>query len=59
MPGNKTPQQGAATTLVAALAPEFGGDAETAPTGGGVRQWALDPDAARRLWGVSARMLGG
>lgn len=70
----KTPQQGAATTLVAALAPEFeavGGkyledcaespvipdDAETTPVGGGVRRWALDPEAAERLWEVSRRLL--
>ncbi|MCX2732981.1 SDR family NAD(P)-dependent oxidoreductase [Saccharopolyspora sp. NFXS83] len=70
----KTPQQGAATTLVAALAPEFaevGGkyledcaespvipdDAETTPVSGGVRRWALDPEAAERLWEVSRRLL--
>lgn len=76
VPSLKTPQQGAATTLVAALAPEFarvGGkyledcaeapviadDAETTPVGGGVRRWALDPEAAERLWEVSSRMLDG
>ncbi|MDP9792801.1 NAD(P)-dependent dehydrogenase (short-subunit alcohol dehydrogenase family) [Catenuloplanes nepalensis] len=66
----KTPQQGAATTMVAALAPEFdrvGGryledcaeaeviddDAEAGLADPGVRRWALDPAAARRLWEVS------
>jgi NAD(P)-dependent dehydrogenase (short-subunit alcohol dehydrogenase family) len=66
----KTPQEGAATTLVAAVAPEFahtGGryldDGREAPTvpddadlftnSGGVKRWALDPTAARRLWTVS------
>jgi NAD(P)-dependent dehydrogenase (short-subunit alcohol dehydrogenase family) len=67
----KTPQQGAATTLVAAVAPEFahtGGhyleDCVEAPTvdddaqvGAGVRRWALDPEAARRLWAVSLALL--
>jgi NAD(P)-dependent dehydrogenase (short-subunit alcohol dehydrogenase family) len=62
----KTPQQGAATSLVAAVAPELatGGhyleDCNEAPTvaddaqvGSGVRAWALDPATARRLWDVS------
>lgn len=63
----KTVQQGAATTLVAAVAPELahvGGryleDAteaelvpDDAPPTSGVRGWALDPDLARRLWSVS------
>jgi NAD(P)-dependent dehydrogenase (short-subunit alcohol dehydrogenase family) len=67
----KTPEQGAATTLVAALAPEFantGGhyleDGNESPTvandaevGRGVREWALDPDAASRLWEVSLELL--
>ena len=69
----KTPQQGAATTLVAAIAPEFahtgghylddGREAYTAPVDAdlaehshGVKPWALDPVAARRLWEVSAAM---
>ncbi|MCO7221560.1 SDR family NAD(P)-dependent oxidoreductase [Klenkia sp. PcliD-1-E] len=66
----KTPEQGAATTLVAAVAPEFatGGhyleDCAEARTVGddeqtrsGVRAWALDPDHARRLWEVSEEHL--
>ncbi len=67
----KTPQQGASTSLVAAVAPEFAGrgghyleDGNEAPTvaddaevGSGVRAWALDPEAAERLWGVSLDML--
>lgn len=66
----KTTQQGAATSLVAAVAPEFaaGGyyledcrQAETvandAQVSSGVRQWALDPQAASRLWDVSLGLL--
>lgn len=66
----KTAQQGAATTLVAAVAPEFartgghylddcreahtvGDDADLFENSHGVKEWALDPDAARKLWGVS------
>ena len=63
----KSTQQGAATTLVAALAPELEGiggryledcnESETvandAKVQRGVREWALDPAAARRLWEVS------
>jgi NAD(P)-dependent dehydrogenase (short-subunit alcohol dehydrogenase family) len=66
----KTVQQGAATTLVAAVAPEFahtgghylddgreaytvGNDADLFEHSHGVKEWALDPDAARRLWTVS------
>lgn len=71
----KSTQQGAATTLIAAIAPEFartGGhyledgnevpvvanDAEVPPIGGGVRQWAVDPEAATRLWTTSVALLG-
>jgi NAD(P)-dependent dehydrogenase (short-subunit alcohol dehydrogenase family) len=71
---NKTPQQGAATTLVAAVAPEFrntsghyledcneaetvANDAETDHRG--VREWALDPAVAQRLWDVSLQHLSG
>jgi len=70
----KTTQQGAATTLVAAVAPEFartGGhylddgreaytvanDADLFEHSHGVKEWALDPDAARRLWTVSLALL--
>ncbi|GHE14634.1 SDR family NAD(P)-dependent oxidoreductase [Klenkia taihuensis] len=66
----KTPEQGAATTLVAAVAPEFatGGhyleDCNEARTRGadeqsrsGVEPYALDPDNARRLWKVSEEHL--
>jgi NAD(P)-dependent dehydrogenase (short-subunit alcohol dehydrogenase family) len=67
----KSPQQGAATTLVAAVAPEFariGGryledcnEAETvandAQAQRGVREWALNADAATRLWDTSLAML--
>ena len=67
----KTTQQGAATTLVAAVAPEFahtGGhyledcnEAETvaddAEVSSGVREWALDPASASRLWDISLTLL--
>lgn len=67
----KTTQQGAATTLVAATDPalgEVGGryleDCQVAPTvaddaevRAGVREWALDPAAAARLWQVSDELL--
>jgi len=70
----KTLQQGAATTLVAAVAPEFahtGGhylsncseaptvpnDADLFENGDAVKQWAIDPDEAQRLWVVSLELL--
>ncbi|MBA3905283.1 MAG: SDR family NAD(P)-dependent oxidoreductase [Pseudonocardiales bacterium] len=70
----KTIGQGAATTLVAAIAPEFseaGGrylddcrEAYTVPNEAtlaehphGVKQWALDPDAADQLWRRSLDMV--
>jgi NAD(P)-dependent dehydrogenase (short-subunit alcohol dehydrogenase family) len=70
----KTVAQGAATTAVAAVAPEFartGGhylddgreactvpdDADLAQHPHGVKEWALDPAAADRLWDVSAELL--
>ena len=68
----KSTQQGAATSMVAAVAPEFartGGHyledcnesqtvADDAQVGAGVRAWALDPAAAARLWEVSADLTG-
>jgi NAD(P)-dependent dehydrogenase (short-subunit alcohol dehydrogenase family) len=71
----KTVGQGAATTLVAAVAPEFartgghylddGREAYTVPDDAelfqhphGVKQWALDPDAAQKLWAVSLDLIG-
>jgi NAD(P)-dependent dehydrogenase (short-subunit alcohol dehydrogenase family) len=71
----KTVAQGAATTLVAALASEFahtGGhylddgreaytvanDASLADHPHGVKQWALDPALAERLWDVSTVLIG-
>ncbi len=64
------PEQGAATTLVAAVAPEFatGGHyledcaeartvADDEQTRSGVRAWALDAGNARRLWEVSEEHL--
>lgn len=72
-PGFKTPSQGAATGLWAATSPLLenrGGvyceDCDIAPlarTGasgkdGGVRDYALDPQNAERLWRASAQMTG-
>src|SRR5512145_1320221 len=66
----KTPQQGAATQCWAATAPELAGrgalyleDCQisgTSPPKGslGAEGWALDPDAAKRLWAVSEETLG-
>ncbi|MEE1838826.1 SDR family NAD(P)-dependent oxidoreductase [Streptomyces sp. JV190] len=70
----KTVAQGAATSIVAAVAPEFahsGGhylddaqEAYTVPDGAdlaqhshGVKEWALDPAIAKRLWTVSTDLL--
>ncbi|MGW1740513.1 SDR family NAD(P)-dependent oxidoreductase [Nocardia sp. NPDC001965] len=70
----KTIEQGAATTLVAAVAPDFahtGGhylddaqeaypvpdSADLADHPHGVKEWALDPDTAARLWTVSADLI--
>ena len=67
----KNTQQGAATSLVAAVAPELEGtgghyledcnEAETiaddAEASKGVRAWAKDPETAERLWDVSAALV--
>ena len=72
----KTIGQGAATSLVAAVAPEFahtGGhylddcreaytvanDAALAQHSHGVKEWALDPVIAQRLWKVSTDLIRG
>ncbi|WP_052868689.1 SDR family NAD(P)-dependent oxidoreductase [Streptomyces niger] len=72
----KTIEQGAATSIVAAVAPEFahsGGhylddsqvaytvpnDADLAQHPHGVKEWALDPTTAKRLWAVSTDLLRG
>ena len=67
----KTVEQGAATSCFAATAPELAGrggsyledchvaavdDAADAPEG--VKSYALDPEAAERLWAVSERLVG-
>ena len=67
----KTVAAGAATSVYAATAPELEGrggfylhdcqiadvnDDET--VSGGVRSYAIDPDAAKRLWGISEEMVG-
>lgn len=71
----KTVAQGAATTLVAAVAPEFahtgghyltdGREAHTVPNdaalfanGDGVKQWAIHPATAQKLWTVSLALIG-
>ncbi|MBD0420374.1 SDR family NAD(P)-dependent oxidoreductase [Streptomyces sp. TRM S81-3] len=70
----KTVEQGAATSIVAAVAPQFahsGGhylddaqeaytvpnDADLAQHPHGVKEWALDPATAKRLWTVSTDLL--
>jgi NAD(P)-dependent dehydrogenase (short-subunit alcohol dehydrogenase family) len=74
IPGFKTPEQGAATSLWAATSPQLddlGGlyledceVAEPAPVPAdievrvGVRDWAIDPDQAARLWTLSAELTG-
>ncbi|MEQ5787623.1 SDR family NAD(P)-dependent oxidoreductase [Erythrobacter sp. NFXS35] len=66
----KTIPQGAATTCWAATAPELEGkggaycedchvaEVDDQSSAGGVRSYALDPDAARRLWTISEEMTG-
>jgi NAD(P)-dependent dehydrogenase (short-subunit alcohol dehydrogenase family) len=66
----KTPEQGAATQCWAATAPELAGrgglyledcqvSGTTPPPGSlGAEGWALDPEAAQRLWRVSEETLG-
>lgn len=70
IPG-KTPQQGAATSVLLAASPLLHGVSgryfddcnEAEPVDEiidglhGVRPWALDPDAARRLWDVSLALI--
>jgi NAD(P)-dependent dehydrogenase (short-subunit alcohol dehydrogenase family) len=70
--GFKTPEQGAATQVWAATSPQLDGlggvyledceIAEIAPqddsTTSGVKEWAIDPDEAARLWDLSARLTG-
>ncbi|MDQ1050513.1 SDR family NAD(P)-dependent oxidoreductase [Streptomyces sp. V4I2] len=69
--GMKTPQQGAATQVWAATSPQLSGlggvyledcdIAEPAPADGertGVKDYAVDPNQAARLWELSARRTG-
>src|SRR5262245_7473982 len=70
LPSWKTPPQGAATQCWAVTAPELAGrgalyleDCQisgTQPPAGsiGAEAWALDPEAAERLWSVSEETLG-
>ena len=69
--GLKTPEQGAATSVLLATSPALAGvsgryfeDCNEAPvvandseSSSGVRAYALDPEAAKRLWEVSTEML--
>lgn len=71
-PAFKSPAQGAATSVWCATSPELDGCGgvycedcniaalvpDDAATWTGVRQYAIDPDAARRLWAVSEAMTG-
>jgi NAD(P)-dependent dehydrogenase (short-subunit alcohol dehydrogenase family) len=68
----KTPEQGAATSVWCATSPQLDGmggvycaDCDVAdivesiqPGGGGVMAHAVDPDAAARLWELSAQLTG-
>ena len=65
----KTPEQGAATSVLVATSPRLAGiggryfedcnEAEVASDSfNGVAAYALDPQSAERLWEVSAEMLG-
>lgn len=69
--GFKSPQQGAATQVWAATSPQLAGlggvyledceVAEPAPADGamrGVKDWAVDPEQAARLWELSAELTG-
>jgi NAD(P)-dependent dehydrogenase (short-subunit alcohol dehydrogenase family) len=70
--GWKTPEQGAASQVWAATSPQLAGmggvycedcdiaepAAPDAVLGGGVSPWATDPDAAARLWTLSAQLTG-
>ena len=68
--GFKTPPQGAATQVWAATSPQLDGlgglyledcdIAEPATEGGatGVKDWAIDPEQAARLWEFSAELTG-
>jgi NAD(P)-dependent dehydrogenase (short-subunit alcohol dehydrogenase family) len=67
----KTPQQGAATSVLLATSPDLAGVsgryfedcneaarvADDSDSSSGVRAYALDPEAAERLWDVSLEML--
>ncbi len=67
--GFKTPEQGAATQVWAATSPQLTGlgglyleDCDVAPLtaegGRGVRDYAVDPGQAARLWALSAELTG-
>jgi NAD(P)-dependent dehydrogenase (short-subunit alcohol dehydrogenase family) len=72
-PGAKTIPQGAATTVWAATSPQLDGhggaylddvdiasivDSSADLYGPGVDSWAVDPDAADRLWALSEQLIG-
>lgn len=70
-PSFKTPEQGAATQVWAATSPQLAGmggvycedcdiaePAAPGDTSGGVRDYAIDPDQAARLWSLSAELTG-
>lgn len=67
----KTPEQGAATQVWAATSPQLAGmgglycedcdiaePAREGDTSGGVRDYAVDPESAARLWAMSAELTG-
>jgi NAD(P)-dependent dehydrogenase (short-subunit alcohol dehydrogenase family) len=69
--GYKTPEQGASTSVWAAVGPELegagglyledcaqAGTADTSLPGHGVWPWAADPERAERLWAITQATLG-
>jgi hypothetical protein len=59
----KTPEQGAATSVLVATSPQLEGNGgrtsrtATRPNGSGVASYALDPGNAERLWELSQATL--
>lgn len=62
LPSVKTPEEGAATTLYAATSPDLEGRGGRylvdEAVSDDVAAWAVDPDAAGRLWALSERLTG-
>ena len=62
MPARKTVEQGAATSVWAATAPELDDQGGTYLADAEVTDqhapWARDPESAKRLWALSEEMVG-